>query len=100
MSTIFLITACLCNLGIEIGCSKEIIDKFERVLKIDTLAKLNRKFDENDDYHFEMPTLSSTIIMERSDTTENLEEPLQIFTEGSVALLVSSCVDYWYWKIN
>ncbi|KAJ3261769.1 hypothetical protein HK103_004720 [Boothiomyces macroporosus] len=80
---------CTCQFGREIGFTPEIVNKFTKVMVLETFAPSHHSLQESKvDYEFEIPSMLSQIVTDGNDS-------YQLFAEGTVELVVESCGDYW-----
>jgi phosphoserine phosphatase len=84
---------CLCHIGREIGFNPQVFStSLSHALSIETFQP--SQMDPGDKvsqvYHYEVPGITSRVVGE-----VNGEGPYQVFSEGSLELVLESCGDYW-----
>ncbi|KAI8915014.1 hypothetical protein DFJ77DRAFT_43795 [Powellomyces hirtus] len=84
--------ACLCQLGREIGFSADAMRLFALQKTIHCFAPYHWNVTKVPDYHFEIPSFLSQIFQETSS------QSFQLFSEGTVELILESCSDFWNGK--
>ena len=82
--------ACQCALGNLIGFQSDVLQRFVIRNVINTWTKSHPSLIGMEDYHYQIPSIHSTIISE-----PELDSAVQIFSEGSLDLIFESCTDYW-----
>ena len=82
--------ACQCGLGYLIGFQADILQRFTIGNVINTWTKSHPSLVGMEDYHYQIPSIHSTIISELGQ-----DSAVQIFSEGSLDLIFESCTDYW-----
>ena len=82
--------ACQCGLGNLIGFQPDILQRFKVENIINTWTKSHPSLIGMEDYHYQIPSIHSTIISEPGQ-----DASVQIFSEGSLDLIFESCTDYW-----
>jgi magnesium-transporting ATPase (P-type) len=89
---IFIDIACLCQLGRAIEFTEAEYKQFRRVMQVDTIATHHHSLADVEEYHYEIPSMTSAVITESAPSTSS---SFQIFSEGSMELILESCTDYW-----
>lgn len=94
---------CLCHVGREIGFQAQTFSaSLAQALMIETTLPEKVGIQEQvHEYHFEIPSITSRVVGDISDSTtsgtpkQEVQQNFQVFSEGSIELIVESCGDYW-----
>ena len=84
---------CLCHVGREIGFNPQVFSSsLSHALSIETLQPPSQ--DPGNEiahvYHYEVPGLTSRVVGDLKG-----DGPFQVFSEGSLELVIESCGDFW-----
>ncbi|KAJ3189439.1 hypothetical protein HDU85_003069 [Gaertneriomyces sp. JEL0708] len=81
--------ACLCQIGRSIGFSADAVRNFVSIKALHCFMPYGNLVADVPDYHAETPSMLSQIFREMTSETH------QMFSEGSLEVILRLCCDYW-----